>query len=362
MTQTELTNYFEKSIQSIIATAIKSALKNPKETEFLLKYGRSCKKASQIREEYKSQSIHIPAFLICSITSNCNLYCSGCYARANQMCTDQQTKSLLSVEKWNELFHEASKLGIPFALLAGGEPLLRKDVIETAAKHKDILFPIFTNGTMINEAYLALFHQNRNLVPILSLEGKEEKTDVRRGKGTYQKLITVMDELKKKHIFYGASITVTIENIEEVSSDTFLNELYERGCKAIFFVEYVPFNQNTKHLEPTDKERAFLETRLSIVREAYDDIIFLSFPGDEKYMGGCLAAGRGFFHINPTGDAEPCPFSPYSDINLKTHSLLDALQSPFFQKVQELNLLGGDHNGGCALFAQQAEVEELLKK
>jgi MoaA/NifB/PqqE/SkfB family radical SAM enzyme len=61
-------------------------------------------------------------------------------------------------------------------------------------------------------------------------------------------------------------------------------------------------------------------------------MIFISFPGDEKTSGGCLAAGRGFFHINSHGGAEPCPASPYSDINVRDSSLLD-LQSVSLLKI-----------------------------
>ena len=90
-------------------------------------------------------------------------------------------------------------------------------------------------------------------------------------------------------------------------------------------------------------------------------MMFLSFPGDEKFMGGCLAAGRGFFHINPQGEAEACPFSPYSDRNLKEHSLLEVLRSPFFAKLREAELVGGEHTGGCALFERDDEVRKLLE-
>jgi MoaA/NifB/PqqE/SkfB family radical SAM enzyme len=86
----------------------------------------------------------------------------------------------------------------------------------------------------------------------------------------------------------------------------------------------------------------------------------VSFPGDEKASGGCLAAGRGFFHINANGGAEPCPFSPYSDTNIRNISLLQALDSPLFQKIQSDDILIGEHQGGCVLFEQEEAVKKLL--
>ena len=89
-------------------------------------------------------------------------------------------------------------------------------------------------------------------------------------------------------------------------------------------------------------------------------MVFISFPGDEKSSGGCLAAGRGFFHINSHGGAEPCPFSPYSDINVKNTSLRQALRSPLFTALREQNVLLEDHSGGCVLFERRETVEALL--
>lgn len=357
-----LSEYMSSGVENVIKGVIKASLKNPKETAFILKYALSSKEAKKKREAFNSNGENIPAFLISSITSNCNLFCKGCYARANKSCGEGLKKEQLSNEIWGRIFKEAEELGIAFVLLAGGEPLIRKDVIEKAAEYRKIMFPVFTNGTMFGEEYLRLFDKNRNLIPILSIEGNQEQTDERRGNGTYNALMNVMETLRKKGILYGASITVTTENIETVTSKDFFDILYNKGCRGLIFVEYVPVTEDTNHLAPTDIEREMLEDRQQDLREMYEDVIFLSFPGDEKYSGGCLAAGRGFFHINTDGSAEPCPFSPYSDTNLKDCSLREALKSPLFRRLDETGMLLGEHDGGCLLFQKQKDVKELLGK
>ena len=92
----------------------------------------------------------------------------------------------------------------------------------------------------------------------------------------------------------------------------------------------------------------------------YPNMVFVSFPGDEKTSGGCLAAGRGFFHINSHGGAEPCPFSPYSDVNVKNTSLRQALRSPLFTAWREQGVLMEEHSGGCVLFERKESVEAIL--
>ena len=239
--------------------------------------------------------------------------------------------------------------------------MLRSDVLEAAAKKPGILFPIFTNGTFMNERYFELFDKSRNLLPVMSIEGEKEITDARRGSGIYDRLISNMDELKKRGLIFGASVTVTKENIREVSSDAFLQKLSDRGCKAVFFVEFVPVTDDSRELAPGDEEREYLRCELERLRSQRSDMVYISFPGDEKSSGGCVAAGRGFFHINSHGGAEPCPFSPYSDINVRETSLTEALKSPLFLALQSGGLLSDDHQGGCVLYEKREQVETLLK-
>ena len=100
---------------------------------------------------------------------------------------------------------------------------------------------------------------------------------------------------------------------------------------------------------------------ISRLREEHPEMVYISFPGDEKSSGGCVAAGRGFFHINSHGGAEPCPFTPYSDTSVRETSLREALKSPLFQALQRGGLLNDDHEGGCVLYEKRDQVEALLR-
>lgn len=362
MKNNELTLYINKAINNIISSVIAGTLNNPKETAFLLKYRKQSKLAMQKKKYYEEKGQHIPGFLISSITNSCNLFCKGCYARNNGICSEANTKKMLTADQWENIFNQASNLGIGFILLAGGEPLLRLDIMERAASFNNIIFPVFTNGTLIDNEYCKLFDKNRNLVPVLSLEGKQEQTDERRGEGIYMQLLDKMKLLKQDKLFFGISITVTKENLCEVTDAGFIKQLKLLGCLLVFYIEYVPIDSSTEAIAFTDIERNVLETRQGILRKEMTSMLFLSFPGDEKSLGGCLAAGRGFFHINPYGEAEACPFSPYSDRSLEHYTLLDVLESPFFKKLQNENLVGAEHIGGCALFEKQSVVKDILEK
>ena len=351
--------YMTRGVTKVVLNSLRVTAKNKREAEFMRSFARASSKASRKRRISEKNGEHIPPFLIASITSRCNLHCAGCYSRANNACGDEEAAGLLSAGEWDRIFTEAEEMGISFILLAGGEPLMRRDVLETAAGHKDILFPVFTNGTCINDRYLAFFDRNRNLLPVISIEGDREITNSRRGEGVYEKIDAAMQKMRAKNVVFGASVTVTKGNMEEVYSDKFVTFLSEMGCKAIIYVEYVPVDGETD-AAPDEPEREWMRQRIRTLRRKKSNMVYISFPGDEKTSGGCVAAGRGFFHINAHGGAEPCPFSPYSDCNVRDSSIREAMRSPLFYALNTQGLLKDDHAGGCTLFANKEQVEKII--
>ena len=358
----DLTGYLTGGVEKIVKGLAKGTAFHPRAGMFMAQFALSSKRAAALRREAEERGEHIPPFLIASVTSLCNLHCAGCYARSLDACVDSTPTEQMTGEDWLRVFTEARDMGVGFILLAGGEPMVRRDVLEAAAQVPEILFPVFTNGTLMTDDMLDLLERKRNLAPVVSIEGGEEETDRRRGRGVWAQVAGAMAKMKKKHILFGASVTVTSENLTEVTSESYLREIADMGCKAVVFVEYVPTEDGTDALALDDAGRETLGRRLDALRQQEDLPVMISFPGDEKSSGGCLAAGRGFFHINSHGGAEPCPFSPYSDISVKEHSLREALQSGLFQALREEGLLMEEHDGGCVLFRQRRQVEALLQR
>ncbi len=356
----DLQKYLTEGVEQVVKDALKATVRDPRESAFLVKFAAACAVAAGRREKNEKAGLHVPSYLIASITSSCNLHCEGCYSRANDATTDCAPSMQLTDEEWLRIFREAEELGVSFILLAGGEPMLRWDVIESAGKMKNILFPVFTNGTFMGDKHLELLDRCRNIVPVISIEGEREETDARRGEGVYDTVMDKMDKLCERDIIYGVSVTVTKENMEKAYSDAFLDSLRSRGCKAVFYIEFVPVSDEGEHLAPDDDDREYMAGRIDDLRKNRQDMVYIAFPGDEKSSGGCLAAGRGFFHINSHGGAEPCPFSPYSDINVRDTSLRDALSSKLFTALRSSDILADDHIGGCVLNEKRDQVEALL--
>lgn len=363
----KLNELMSGGIRNIADTAARFYLNDRKGQRFILGMTSALRKSAKLRDKHEREGVHVPPFLIASIASSCNLRCSGCYAMASGIAGDASGCAAPQMDsaEWRRIFTEAGEVGVSFILIAGGEPFLRRDILTLAAENKEIIFPVFTNGTMMDDDYFVLFDEHRNLIPVLSIEGDAEQTDMRRGAGVSEKIRQTALRLQKNNILYGASITVTSENMDTVTASAFVDGLWTEGCGLIFFVEYVPVEKNTEHLILSEEKLETLQARVNALRREKKNkgMIILSFPGDEEAMGGCLAAGRGFFHINPAGGAEPCPFSPYSEDNLREKSLLSVLNSPFFGRVREIGAAEAlSHKGGCTLFNHEERVELLLGK
>ncbi len=344
-----------KSILSGFIDGFKIVLKKPSLAWFLLKSWFRQRRASKKRRALSEQGLTIPTLMIMSITNKCNLSCKECYAQAIQ----REQKTELTSNELNSIFSQASMLGISIILLAGGEPFTRPDIIQVTQNHPDIIFPVFTNGLLIEKATIKSMEKQKNLMPIISIEGYENETDLRRGDGVYNQFLKTTCKLKDRNLFWGVSITVTRTNFDLVTNDEFIKKITKCGCKIFFFVEYVPIKEETAELAPTDEQRVKLLQLIESLR-ANHKALFVAFPGEEEKYGGCLSSGRGFVHISADGSLEPCPFSPYSDVNLKDVSLYEALQSDFLSELRANPDMLAETSGGCALWENRDWVQSII--
>jgi len=348
---------FKNNLDYFFNEAVDINLTNLRQCGFWIKTINHQNHAAGIRQRRLDRGLPAPPVMICSITSRCNLKCRGCYAMARGGSKSMEISAL----RFEKLVREASSIGTNIILLAGGEPLLRKDILETAGRTKETIFPVFTNGTLLDSEYIRFFKKHRNLVPVLSIEGDRQNTDERRGEGLYATVISAAEVLRRSRMFFGLSITLTRDNFDELMDPAYLKHYHKRGCRLFFFVEYVPLNTEDKKNCLSGEQKLRLPALMKQLREELP-ALFVCLPGEEKQYGGCLAAGRGFIHVSPTGDLEPCPFAPYSDTNIMDMPLQDALSSELLNRIRDNHHLLKESAGGCTLWENRQWVEKQLDK
>jgi MoaA/NifB/PqqE/SkfB family radical SAM enzyme len=350
-------NVISRALKVFFIDALKISLRYPLRAFFFLRTVRWQQKAANLRERWEQQNIHVPPIMIFSITNKCNLNCAGCYHQA----LERTSMPEMSDGKLRDIITEADVLGISFMILAGGEPLVRPEMFEITRDFPQIIFLVFTNGLLIDDQFIDQIKKQKNVVPVISLEGWEEDTDARRGKGIFEMLQSAIDKLKKRGIFWSVSLTVTRSNFDSITDYNFIQSLTKLGCKLVFFLEYTPIEEGTEDWIIIDEQRAKLLSLRDYFRSKFSSL-FIAVPGDEADVGGCLSAGRGFVHVSADGNIEPCPFAPYSDTNLREMTLKEALQSNFLKSIRNNHDHISETEGGCALWMEREWVKTLLHK
>ena len=226
-------------------------------------------------------------------------------------------------------------------------------------------FSIYTNSTLIDDEFCQEVVRLGNITFQLSIEGTPETNDARRGDGHYDAVMKAMDLFKKYGIIFGTSICYTRYNIEAVTSDEFLKMITEKGARFGFYFHYMPVGNNAvTDLMPTVEQRKYMIQRIRYIRSAESDIEFfpMDFQNDGEYVGGCIAGGRNYFHINSAGDAEPCVFIHYSNANIHDMSILEILQSPLFMAYHEGQPFNKNHLRPCPMLENPELLQEMVHR
>lgn len=309
------------------------------------------------REKYQC---NVPWLILMDPTSACNLHCTGCWA------AEYGHTLNLSFDDMDRVVTQGKELGVFVYMLTGGEPLVRKaDVLKLCAKHKDCIFHAFTNGTLVDEQFCQDMDKVGNLSLSISLEGYEEVNDGRRGEGVYDKVMEAMDLLKAHGQLFGTSICYTSKNIETVTSDKFIDMIIDKGCRYAWYFHYMPVgNDAAVELMPTKEQREYIYHRVREIRgkSSGKQIFAFDFQNDGEFVGGCIAGGRYYFHINPNGDVEPCVFIHYSNVNIHDVSVLEALQSPLFMAYKEGQPFNENHLRPCPMLENPEKLQEMVKR
>ena len=315
-------------------------------------------KGGALQEEIRQrEGCNIPWAILLDPTSACNLHCTGCWA------AEYGHKLNLSLETIDSIVRQGKELGTYMYIYTGGEPMVRKkDLITLCEMHPDCEFLSFTNGTLIDEDFCREMLRVKNFVPAISLEGFEQANDGRRGQGVFEKVQNAMRLLKEHKLPFGISTCYTSANYEDISSEAFFDMMIEAGAMFVWFFHYMPVgNEAVPALLPSPEQRKAVYERVRHFRET-KPIFSMDFQNDAEYVGGCIAGGRNYLHINAAGDVEPCVFIHYSNVNIHDCSLLDALKSPLFMAYHDGQPFNENMLRPCPMLENPEILRDMVKR
>ena len=311
-------------------------------------------KQEAMRDQYHC---NIPWAILLDPTSACNLRCTGCWA------AEYGHKQNLTYEEIDSIINQGVKLGTHVYIYTGGEPLVRKhDLINLCEAHPDCAFLSFTNATLIDEEFVQDMIRVANFVPAISVEGFEEATDARRGEGTYAKVSRAMELLRENGLPFGVSCCYTSANANSIASEEFFDWLIEKGALFAWIFTYMPVGVGSPtSLMVHADQREHLYRFVREMREK-KPLFTLDFQNDGEFVGGCIAGGRRYLHINAAGDVEPCVFAHYANVNIRETSLLDALRSPLFMQYYEGQPFNDNLLKPCPILENEGLLADMVKR
>ena len=281
-----------------------------------------------------------PTFIVFSPTQKCNLRCIGCYAASG---TD--TSATVPYPFVDRVISEVHDLfGGRFITISGGEPFMYKSegktLLDIYKKYNDMLFLVYTNGTVINEEVAQRLAETANVTPSISVEGFEKETDERRGAGTFKKILRAFEHLRRVGIPFGISVTATSKNIDVLLGDEFYDFYFkEQGACYMWEFQLMPIGRGKDELDlmvnPERRLQLYRKWEKLLSKKRY---CLADFWNSGVLARGCIAYGRsgGYAYVDWHGNVTPCAFIPYYVDNIyelykNGKTLADAMFSDFMK-------------------------------
>ena len=305
----------------------------------------------------KHFGLHGLASISITPTVICNLHCDLCY---NLPEIHWDPKEVLEREVMDKVMTEGKAIGAYRYTFIGGEPLIRwRDIYELAKKHADVMVTIITNGLLLTDEMARLFADLGNIELSISIDGFQATHDKSRGEGTFDKVIAAMERYRDAGGMLVFSPTVTSVNYREIYSNQFIDLMVEKGCYMGYYHHYDMIGgQDRKHLLLDMEQLRWIDDRITdIVRTK--NICLTDQVLSRLFVGGCPAV-KDFIHVNHRGEVEACCMVPFAGMNIKNGSLIDAMKSPFFARLEKIEA----DNGGVkrCLVGENTHVVEAAVK
>jgi MoaA/NifB/PqqE/SkfB family radical SAM enzyme len=310
-------------------------------------------------ERFKSRikrGEYFPPFLYISILNSCNLRCQGCWVDV------AAPRKEIEFETLNATINDAKAHGNAFFGILGGEPFMHSRFFEILEAHPDCYFQIFTNGQFITQKAAERLRAIGNATPLVSIEGREITSDQRRGnKDVFNRTLRGLDACLNAGLLTGVATSVCQSNINELLTESWLDELIARGVHYVWYHSYRPVGpQMNEHLGLTPEQ--LVRVRKFVVEQrakAPIAIIDAYYDGEGKAL--CPMSTGISHHVGPAGDIEPCPIIQFATENIRdSRGVYQTMRDSAF--LRDFRQLSARHTRGCVVLERPDLVKELVLK
>lgn len=323
------------------------------------------------------QRFSAPLILVWNYTQACNLTCRHCYQDAAHKPLGDE----LATEQKLDLIDQMADEYVPFLALAGGEPLVAKDVWEVLerAKKRGVHTTVATNGTLLSKEVCQRLAESGVKYVEISLDStRPEEHDRFRGlEGCWKRTVEgIKNVASTPGLRAGMAACFTRLNVR--LADDMINFAKDLGCTTFVHFNFIPVGRGREMTElditPAEREhliqllnRHLQEGKISVMSTApqFGRACILYGPVEgfmatahagkgkgklakvlSKYIGGC-GAGRCYCSVQPNGKVTPCVYMPSLEVgDVKRQKLLEIWDNPLFALLANREDRS-DHCGVC---------------
>ncbi len=297
-----------------------------------------------------------PPFLYISIINSCNLRCQGCWIDV----AAKQEK--IPVDAMNKLIGEAKDAGNRFFGILGGEPFMHPELLDILAKHPDCYFQVFTNGHFIDDKMAGELRKLGNATPLISVEGTEMVSDVRRGRGdVLNQTIAGIEACVRNKLITGVATSLCQSNIDDLLTEAWVDRLIEMGVMYMWYHTYRVVGPDPNPELALTPEQQLCVRKFVVNTRVTKPIGVIDAYYDHDGKALCPAATGISHHIGPWGDIEPCPI-----IQFTRESIYD--DRPLYEKMtqseylRDFRDLAASATRGCIVLERPDLLKALVEK
>lgn len=299
---------------------------------------------------------YFPPFLYVSIINSCNLRCQGCWVDV------EAERSTIDLEAMNRLITDAKAHGNSFFGLLGGEPFMHPELFDILEAHPDCYFQIFTNGQFITEKVANRLKKCGNATPLISIEGREIVSDERRGKQeVFQRTLRGLENALKARLLVGVATSVCQTNIDDLCTESWLQELINRGVHYVWYHTYRPVGAKMNAQLALRPEQLVQVRRFVVEMRAKMPIAMIDAYYDHEGKALCPMSTGISHHISPYGDIEPCPIIQFGKETIRDErGIFETIRSSEF--IRDFRELSAQATRGCVVLERPDLVQDLVEK
>jgi MoaA/NifB/PqqE/SkfB family radical SAM enzyme len=297
-----------------------------------------------------------PPFLFISVISGCQLRCQGCWVDV------EAPSKRLSLDDLNRIVNDAKKHGNSYFGILGGEPFLHPELLEFFGGHPDCYFQVFTNGQLISDEVARELRRLGNVTPLISLEGTEQVSDVRRGRANvFSKSLAGLENCHRHKLLIGVATSVCQSNIDELVTEQWLRRLIGMGVHYAWFHTYRVIGPNATAELALRPEQVVAVRRFIVTMRARLPIAIVDAYWDDRGEALCPMATGVSHHISPYGDIEPCPIIQFARETVRDRaSLYETMTQSAF--LRDFRTTAAQTTRGCIVLERPDLVRELVLK